>query len=77
MSGSVGVTSRPLRVASVLTMMPVEAPTEGASLVPLMVRVRMLAVVPPWPSETTKVKESVSFSPTPRPCTAGSPLFSL
>ena len=53
------------------------AVSTGASLAPLMVTVRVLEAVPPCPSETLNVKVSVSFSPTPRPCTAGSEVFSV
>ena len=59
------------------TMEVVAAVTTGASLLPSMVTVRVLEPVPPRPSDTVKVKVSVRLSPAPRPCTAGSALFSV
>ena len=76
-SASVGMGSVPLVVALPSATFTVVAASTGASLLPLMVTVRVLEAVPPWPSDAVKVNVSVRLSPTPRPCTAGSALFSV
>ena len=52
-SGSRGTGTEPVAVSSVSSVTEaVEAPMVGASLVPLMVTVRVLVAVPPCPSLT-------------------------
>ena len=49
--------------------------TCGASLVPLMAMEMVLVAVLPRESVAVKVKDSVSFSPTPSATTADRPVF--
>ena len=58
-------------------MTAVAAATVGASLLPLMLMVTTVEDEPPWLSDTVTVKLSVRLSPAPRPCTAGSEVFSV
>ena len=74
-STSVGMGKAPLVTAVSLSTPTTVAASTGASLLPLMVTVRVLEAVPPWPSDAVKVNVSVRLSPTPRPCTADSALF--
>ena len=76
-SASTGAGSVPLMSTVSSAMSSAAAVTVGASFVPLMVTVRVLEAVPPWPSDAVNVKVSVRLSPTPRPCTAGSALFRI
>ena len=52
LSTSVGAGSVPVTWVVSSATLAVDAATVGASLVPLMVMVRLLVAVPPWPSLT-------------------------